>query len=264
MLIALEESLNGSLSEPDHAGSFTSLLLTRLELKHIPWGQPVVKHPYHPLRRSFILHRLRRCQVYYFITPLTKPFCVVQLTEFPVSLKSLISFCSRTASEALKRAAPACGRITPCAVYSHVVRFEMGEACVKWSCLMWESEHLNGLGPCYPSRCRSSVQDSGSFVGVLSWDDPPGGTRTSCGEGWWVRSVKWSNRAFLFQDIPPEVPSPDDSPRAKPCVPRGLRPGPPLGHQPLPADVRGQYLSGPCSGMSQNGLPTPRLVLPSG
>lgn len=77
-----------------------------------------------------------------------------------------------------------------------------------------------------------------------------------------VWSMKWSNRAFPFQDVPLEVPSPDDSPRAKPCVPRGLRPGPPLGHQPLPADVRGQYLSGPCSGMSRKALPV--LLLPSG
>lgn len=84
VLIASEGSLNGSLSEPDLAGSFTSLLLTRYELRHIPWGQPVLKHPYHPLR-SFILDRLRRCQVCYSITPLRKPFCVVQLTKFPKS-----------------------------------------------------------------------------------------------------------------------------------------------------------------------------------
>uniref|UniRef100_A0A8B9CEB0 Sideroflexin 5 n=1 Tax=Anser brachyrhynchus TaxID=132585 RepID=A0A8B9CEB0_9AVES len=51
-------------------------------------------------------------------------------------------------------------------------------------------------------------------------------------------NIVGSSRIAAKHDIPPEVPSPDDSPRAKPCVPRGLRPGPPLGHQPLPADVR--------------------------
>lgn len=155
MLIASEGSLNGSLSEPDLAGSFTSLLLTRYELRHIPWGQPVLKHPYHPLR-SFILDRLRRCQVCYSITPLRKPFCVVQLTKFPIrnEIPFLISFCSLTA---LKQAAPVCGRITPCAVYSRVMWFETGEACVKWSCLIWESEHLSGcVTPAgAEARCRT-------------------------------------------------------------------------------------------------------------
>lgn len=75
--------------------------------------------------------------------------------------------------------------------------------------------------------------------------------------------MKWSNRAFPFQDVPPEVPSPDDSPRAKPCVPRGLRPGPPLGHQPLPADVRGQYLSGPCRQRGTMCAPPFHLLYPS-
>jgi len=125
---------------------------------------------------------------------------------------------------------------------------------------------------------KHGVQDSGSFVGELVDElqrrnlDQLGRGRPvdldecQCPFWWWhalTSSVKWSNEAFPFQNIAPEVPSPDDSPSPKPCVPRCLWPGPPLGHQSLPADVRGQYMSGHCSGISQRGLPMPLLVWPA-
>lgn len=73
-------------------------------------------------------------------------------------------------------------------------------------------------------------------------------------------SAKWFNTVFPFQDITPEVPSPDGSPSPKPCVPRCLWPGPPLGNQSLSTDVRGQCTAS-CSGMSQNVLSVLWLVL---
>lgn len=125
---------------------------------------------------------------------------------------------------------------------------------------------------------KHSVQDLGSFVGELvddllrrNLDQLGRGRPVGLGEHqcplWWWRaltwSMKWSNEAFPFQNITPEIPSPDDSPSPKPCVPRCLWPGPSLGHQSLPADVWGQYMFGHCGGISQRGLPMPLLVLPS-
>lgn len=140
MLIVSEGSLNGSLSEPDLAGILKCLLLTSLELINIPWGQQVLKHLYHPLCTCLIFNKLRYCQVYYFITPLTK-LCIFQYhfvigpTKFTISLKNLISFCSlNRVSKVLMQVTPACGQITSCAIYSSVRWFEMEEACVKQSC----------------------------------------------------------------------------------------------------------------------------------
>lgn len=112
---------------------------------------------------------------------------------------------------------------------------------------------------------KHSVQDLGSFVGELvddllrrNLDQLGRGRPVGLGEHqcpfWWRRaltwSMKWSNGAFPFQNITPEIPSPDDSPSPKPCVPRCLWPGPSLGHQSLPADVWGQYMFGHCGDIS--------------